>query len=124
MCILDAFEGMEGDGPLFGNKIQLGIAMCSLDGVALDNLASKICGFEFVPYLSMLSDDSGNLEIIKKGFTKIEEISKKFKLHYNHNYQSITSPKSALPFIDFKAIISVLRRSYRLKDKIIEKKLI
>src|SRR3989344_2849053 len=29
LCILDAYEGMEGEGPLFGTNIQIGIAMCS-----------------------------------------------------------------------------------------------
>lgn len=121
LCILDAFEGMEGDGPIFGSKVHLGIAMCSLDGVALDNFASKICGLESVPYLSMLSEDSYNIKIIKKGFKNIEEISQKFKLHYNYKYQIATLPKFLLLPIDFKAIFSVLKRSYRIKDKIIDK---
>lgn len=120
LCILDAYEGMEGDGPLFGTKVQLGIAMCSLDGAALDSLASKICGFKFVPYLSMLSENTHSTKIIKNGFDNIEDISKKFKPHYNYKYQIITSPKFVWFPIDFKAIISVLKRSYRIKDKIVE----
>lgn len=119
LCILDGYEGMEKEGPIFGSKIELGIAMCSLDGVALDKLASRICGLEFVPYLSMFPDN--DIEIIKEGFQELEEISKKFKHHYKNKYQTITSINLPIPLIDVRLVLSVLRRSYRLKDKIIEK---
>ena len=121
LCILDAYEGMENEGPLFGTKLHLGIAMCSLDGIALDMLASKICGLENVPYLSYFSDNSNAPEIVKEGFGDIKEISRKFKPHYKTKYQIRTSTNSLTPVIDIKFAISVLKRSYRLKDKIIEK---
>ncbi len=121
LCILDAYEGMENEGPLFGTKIYLGIAMCSLDGIALDKLASKICGLESVPYLYYLSNNSNNIEIVKEGFGGIKEISRKFKPHYRSKYQIRTSTNSLMPVVDIKFVISVLKRSYRLKDKIIEK---
>jgi len=121
LCILDGYEGMEGDGPLFGNKIDLRIAMCSLDGIALDRLASKICGFENVPYLNMISYESENTKIIKKGFNSIKDISRKFKPHYLYKYQIRTSINLLIPPLDIKLVISIVKRSYRLKDKIIEK---
>lgn len=121
LCILDAYEGMENDGPLFGTKVHLGISMCSLDGIALDVLASRICGLETVPYLFYISNNSDNPEIVKDGFGDIKEIVKKFKPHYSNEYQIKTSINSLVPIIDIKSIISVFKRSYRLKDKIIEK---
>ena len=121
LCILDGYNGMEGDGPLLGTKVKLGIAMCSLDGVALDKLASKICGFDYVPYLNMLSRRSDNIKIVKEGFNNIGEISRTFKPHYLYNYQINTSNDSLIPLLDIRFIISILKRSYRIKDKIIAK---
>lgn len=120
LCILDGYEGMEGNGPLFGNKIDLRIAMCSTDGLALDRLASKICGMNCVPYLLMLPSKE-KLEIIKWGFNDFKEIEKKFELHYNYKYQITDYPTSFFPAIDIKFVISVLKRAYRIRDKIFEK---
>ena len=118
LCILDGYEGMEGEGPLLGSKVELGIAMTSLDGLALDKIASKICGFDDVPYLSLLSSKE-NIKIIKYGFNDISEISKKFKPHYLTKYQLMN--EMFIPIIDIKAFVSLLKRPYRLKDKIIER---
>ena len=120
LCILDAFEGMEGDGPIMGKRVEMGIAMCSLNGIALDKLASKICGLGHVPYLAMLSGNSDNeeIEIIKEGFNDISEISRKFKMHYNTKYQTKTELNALMPLLDFRSGISLLKRSYRIWDKI------
>lgn len=120
LSILDAYEGMEGNGPLFGTSIKLGIAMCSANGIALDNIASKIFGFDYVPYLSKFPHNSKDIEIIKKGFYNIKEISKNFKRHYNHKYQITTKINHSIPIIDIRLAVSVLKRSYRLKDKLRE----
>ena len=120
LCILDGYEGMEGTGPLFGKGIKLGIAMCSLDGITLDKLAAKICGINYVPYLSLLSHDSEDIEIIREGFKNMSEIEKEFKLHPNTKYQ-IMSEELLIPRPDTRLIISLLRRPYRIKDKIMEK---
>ena len=121
LCILDGYEGMEGEGPMFGTKVHLGLALCSLDGVALDKIAAKICGFNYVPYLSILSNkNQKDTEIIKDGFDSINKISKKFKPHYNYRYQIVTKT-NILPILDIRIFFSLLKRSYRIKDKIIEK---
>jgi len=121
LCILDGYEGMEGDGPLLGDRVELKIALCSLDGLSLDILASKICGTGYVPYLSILSKNKNpKIEIIKHGFNDIKEISKKFKPHYLNKYQLMTD-KLLMPIIDIRAFISLMKRSYRIRDKIIDK---
>ena len=116
LCILDGYYGMEGDGRLLGSKVKLGIAMCSLDGVALDKLAAKICGFDYVPYLELFPPK--NIEIIKEGFEDIKEINRRFKQHYNLKHQ-ITMNSSA-PFLDLMPVFSELKRPYRIKDRIME----
>ena len=121
LCILDAYEGMEGNGPLHGKKVKIGVAMCSLDGILIDKVASKICGMNHVPYLFMLSHDSDNAEMIKEGFEDLEEISKKFKMHYNHKYQIATSLNSSIPLVDIRLFLYLLKRWYRIKDKLIKK---
>lgn len=135
LCVLDAYEGMEGDGPLFGDNIKVGVAMCSQDGLALDRLASEICGFGYIPYLSLLSagDKGGNkednsqgmgskdIEIVKMGFDDITGITKKFRPHYNSKYQIMTSLNSWIPRVDFWLAFSILRRSYRLRDRMIDR---
>src|SRR3989344_4473605 len=102
-CILDGYEAMEGNGPIFGTKVHLGLAMCSLDGLLLDKIATKICGLNNVPYLSLLDknqeDIEENIEIVKEGFESINEISKKFKPHYNYKYQITTKTKS-IPLLE------------------------
>ena len=122
LCILDGYEGMEGEGPLLGTKVEMKIAMCSLDGLALDKLASKLCGFEHVPYLSLISHNAPNkIRVIKEGFSTIEEISKKFKPHYNYKYQIKTNYSTLFPLPDIKFALSILKRPHRIKDKIINK---
>src|SRR3989338_348607 len=125
LCILDGYEAMEGNGPIFGTKVHLGLAMCSLDGLTLDKIAAKICGLNNVPYLSLLDKNQKhieeNIEIVKEGFESINEISKKFKPHYNYKYQITTKTKS-IPLLDIKLLFSLLKRSYRLKDKLLNRK--
>lgn len=120
LSVLDGYEGMEGNGPLFGNKIDLRIAMCSTDGLALDRLASKICGMNYVPYLSKLLPREIP-EIIKIGFNDFKEVEKKFRLHYNYKYQIANYPISFFPTVDIRFVISVLKRYYRIRDKVFER---
>ena len=120
LSIMDAFTGIEGDGPLFGYPIKLGLAMCSLDSLALDMVASRICGFDNVPYLSMCNGTK-NIEIIKEGFKDLKKIGKDFKPHYLFKYQVINpKPKCIFP-IDFKWILrTLIKRYYRIPLKYIK----
>lgn len=121
LCILDAYEGMEGNGPILGTKVSLKIAMSSLDGIALDRLTSKICGLNNVPYLILLPYHLKKVEVIKKGFKNLDEISKKFKPHYNIKYQKMSSYNSKIPKVDIRYILTNIKRVYRIKDKIMDK---
>ncbi|MFQ6135838.1 MAG: DUF362 domain-containing protein [Candidatus Hydrothermarchaeales archaeon] len=128
LCILDGFVGMEGDGPIFGSEVQLDLAMCSLDGVALDTIASKIAGFETVHYLKMCEElELGTraldkIEILKEGFEDLREVSRGFTPHYLYNYQLMLDvPESPIPKFDFKLFWSYVKRFYRIKDKAMER---
>jgi len=121
LSVLDAYDGMENEGPIFGTKIHLGFAMCSLNGVALDRFAAEICGFPKIPYLQMLSDlpiESLEKTTVKSGFKNFNEITRKFRLHYNTKYQLKINSDFLTPLIDVMLLIFVLKRFYRIRDKI------
>lgn len=111
LAILDGFAGMEGDGPAMGKMVNLGVALASLDCVALDRIAAKICGFENVPYLDLCVKEtigSADANIIKKGFSEIADISKKFKQHPLAKYQTMTEMKSVFPKVNSSLVKSVM----------------
>jgi len=124
LCLLDGFSGMEGDGPIMGEVVEMGVAMCSLDGVALDMLAAEMCGFEDVPYLQLCRTRGPSVEeeteIIKDGFEEIEELKRRFRPHYLYPYQC-GKKSCTVPWIDFRLLWTYMKRFYRVKDKIQEK---
>ncbi len=125
LAILDGFVGMEGEGPVVGSEIKLGVALASIDCIALDALAAKIAGFDSVPYLTIHSGkklDSivDKIEIIKYGFENLEYISVKFKPHHLYKYQ-ILEKNSKMPMVDLRFLFSVLRRPHRIVAKVAEK---
>lgn len=126
LCILDGFLGMEGNGPMFGTEVPLGIAMCSMDGIALDTVMSNLTGLGNVPYLPLCEEkgigtmDVTKIEIIKQGFDDFNEIYKEFKPHPHSNYQTMVQLDSVLPKIDFLLFLGIAKRFYRVKDKVFE----
>lgn len=126
MSILDGFVGMEGNGPLFGTEVPLGIAMASLDSVALDTVMSQLAGFGYVPYLPLCEAKGlgttkiDEIDIIKEGFNDFREIYTEFKPHSGTNYQLMVELDSMIPKIDYPLFLDVLRRFHRIKDKVFE----
>jgi len=126
LSVLDGFIGMEGDGPLFGNIIKLGIAMCSLNPIAVDNIAARVCGFDNVPYLSLCANakidrvEFENIEVLKEGFKNLKEISKKFRPHYLFKYHMGHSKLGYItPVIYLKWFFNdLIKRYYRIPDKL------
>ncbi|RLE70363.1 MAG: hypothetical protein DRJ43_02210 [Thermoprotei archaeon] len=57
LAVVDGYVGMEGNGPVGGTPIHLGIAMAGLDAVAVDSMATRLMGFdpENVGYLYYLA---------------------------------------------------------------------
>ncbi|MGR3178719.1 MAG: DUF362 domain-containing protein [Candidatus Anammoxibacter sp.] len=126
LSILDGFLGMEGNGPMFGSEIPLGIAMCSCDSIALDTVMSNLTGLGYVPYLHPCQEkglgtmDIEKMEIIKDGFDDFKEIYKPFKPHPNANYQTMVEFNSIFPKIDFHLLFGIAKRFHRVKDKVFE----
>lgn len=126
MSIMDGFVGMEGNGPLFGTEVPLGIAMVSLDSIALDTVMSQLAGFGYVPYLPLCearglgTTKIDEIDILKAGFDDFREIYTEFKPHPGTNYQLMVELDSKLPKIDYQLFLGVARRFYRIKDKVFE----
>ena len=53
LSVIDAWVGMEGDGPTRGTPVDMHIALASTDGVALDSVACKLMDIDpsSIPYL-------------------------------------------------------------------------
>jgi uncharacterized protein (DUF362 family) len=49
LSVLDAWEGMEGDGPVSGTSIMQYCAVASIDPLAVDRIAAKLMGFSDEP---------------------------------------------------------------------------
>jgi len=126
LSVLDGFVGMQGNGPIFGSPIELNFAMCSDDCIALDFLAAKSMGFKHVPYLLFCNKYGAGTTDLKKigiafsGFEKWEEICKEAKPHRLYKYQ-VLSEYDGFNVIDFRMLLEIFSRFYRLKDKIIDK---
>lgn len=126
LSILDGFMGMEGNGPLFGTEIPLGIAMCSRDSIALDTVMSNLTGLGYVPYLPLCEEkglgttDVSKIEFIKEGFCDFNEIYKEFKPHPHSKYQTMVEIDSIIPKIDFLLFLGIAKRFHRVKDKVFE----
>ena len=47
LTIIDGFVGMEGKGPLFGDPIDVGVAIASTDCIAADRVGTDVMGHDF-----------------------------------------------------------------------------
>lgn len=86
--VVDAFESMEGDGPINGTPIDTKLAMASLDPLALDCIGTKMMLKDFNPmrigYLEALTYagmGQGDLSKIKVIGEKLEDCQFNFKPH-------------------------------------------
>lgn len=88
LCIIDGFDGMEGNGPWHGNNAHLNTVIIGDNCVATDLIACEIMGqsvkdIGYVNYIKNLDKFKKETEII--GNT-IEEVKKQFKPHKFEKY--------------------------------------
>lgn len=85
ISVIDGFEGMEGNGPVDGQKVKMKIALAGTNALAVDSIAAKLVGLkpEDIGYLYYaMQHENLNPEQIKIiGNTTIEKEKRKFKLH-------------------------------------------
>jgi uncharacterized protein (DUF362 family) len=87
--VVDGLVGMEGDGPVDGTPVDLGVAAAGVDYVAVDAVVASVMGFD--PRLkadTYLADeeglgigDLGGIEVVGE---EIDNVRVKFKPHTNY----------------------------------------
>lgn len=86
LSVIDGLIGMEGDGPIDGNPIDVGIAISSIDPLAADRVACEVMGVDVnkVGYLHYCSEkDLGesDLEKIDVRGQNLNECIRPFRVH-------------------------------------------
>ena len=84
LTLIDGFTGMQGNGPLFGDPIDVGVAIASTDTIAADRVGTDVMGhnFEDVAHLVYCADakmGEGNITRINVLGNTIAECKKNFK---------------------------------------------
>lgn len=86
LTIIDGTIAMEGDGPVAGDPVGLGLILASTDTVACDTVACEIMGFtvDQVEYIKIAGEESlgcSELETIKVVGEKLKDVRRPFKLN-------------------------------------------
>jgi uncharacterized protein (DUF362 family) len=84
LVVLDAMTGMEGEGPLLGETVRLGVAVASTDPVKADGVGVRLMGLdpESIGYLWYLQRDGyGDYSLEGLVGERIDLYSRKFKMH-------------------------------------------
>lgn len=90
LAIVDGFYGVEGDGPVAGEGIKIGIAIASTDPVKADALGAKIMGFEpeEIGYLYYCHQGGvGTITLDDVVGADINEVRKSFRPHRDYGLQ-------------------------------------
>lgn len=90
LAILDAFECMEGNGPIDGETVQMNCAIASCDPLKADALGARLMGLEpeDIGYLHYLRDRGDISTEGLVGNAKLEECARNFKMHETYKIQS------------------------------------
>ena len=128
LSILDGYMAMEGNGPINGTGLKLGVALCGFDTIAVDKLMSTLLDLSTIPYLELSSEmgigvsNLKNIHVLNKGFNDLASITKTAKPHYLSNYHlnSMDCIEKNRPIFDLEYVFQMMRRSYRIKPKVVE----
>jgi uncharacterized protein (DUF362 family) len=94
LSVIDGYQGMEGNGPIFGTPVDHKVCLASTNWYAADRVSVELMGVDFakVGYLNFIADagmgvsDLSKIQIIGE---KIEDHKKTYKLNDNINEQLI-----------------------------------
>lgn len=93
LSVIDAFYGVEGASPAFGDIVEMNLALAGLDFVSVDTIGATLMGINpyTIGYLSHCKENKlgegrlSEIEII--GNTYLEKEKKVFRLHPKHEEQ-------------------------------------
>ncbi|MFQ5428636.1 MAG: DUF362 domain-containing protein [Thermodesulfobacteriota bacterium] len=86
LALIDGLVGMEGDGPILGEPIDVGVAIASTDPLAADRVGSEVMGVDFskIGYLNQLADrglGEGDMKKINIRGEALKDCVRPFRLH-------------------------------------------
>ena len=90
LVVLDGFVCMEGDGPVDGTPVDMGVAIASTDPLKADGLGARLIGFEpeEIGYLYYLQQAKmGDFSTANYVGDKLEQFKKKLKPHGIYDIQ-------------------------------------
>lgn len=91
LAIIDGWIGMEGDGPVKGTPVEMGVALASIDFVAVDTIAAYLMGFDptEIGYLTYAKEKLGvgDLSKIRILGEDIEPLRRRFRPHRDYSEQ-------------------------------------
>lgn len=90
LSVIDGYYGMEGNGPISGDRIKHGIAIAGLDPVKADAVTAACIGFmpTEIGYLYYCAlEGIGSLDISDVTGLSPSDVMIKYKPHHNYKYQ-------------------------------------
>ena len=92
LVVLDGFICMEGDGPVDGTAVDMGVAIASADPVKADGAGARLIGFEpeDVGYLYYLQNEErmGEYSLENLVGNDVNRLKRKFRRHGTYDIQS------------------------------------
>jgi uncharacterized protein (DUF362 family) len=92
LVVLDGFVCMEGDGPIDGTAVDVGVAIASADPLKADGVAARLIGFDpaEIGYLYYLQEEEKMGDYSLENFVgdDLDRFKKKFKPHGMYDIQS------------------------------------
>ncbi len=92
LVVLDGFVCMEGDGPVDGTSVDMGVAIASADPVKADGVGARLIGFEpeDIGYLYYLQNHErmGEYSLENLAGDDLKSLKKKFRRHGTYDIQS------------------------------------
>lgn len=92
LVVLDGFVCVEGDGPVDGTPVDMGVAIASTDPVKADGIGARLIGFEpeEIGYLYYLQNEEKMGEYSLEGLVgdDLNKLKRKFRRHGTYDIQS------------------------------------
>ncbi len=93
LSVIDGFVAMEGNGPVMGTPLNLGVAVAGTDPVATDAVAASVMGFNpldigYLHYIDKEGLGTAQLSKIEVVGSKISDVRKQCRPHRDYVIQS------------------------------------
>jgi len=92
LAIIDGYTAMEGNGPVSGTPVDMGIVIASTDPLAADTVGAYIMGFDpddigYLHYIKMAGMGEGDINKIEIVGERLEDVRRKFRTHSTYTSQ-------------------------------------